>query len=93
MGITPHGFTKGLRGGADAPPAAVPPTREASAQRTVDAASPDGPRPRMRQSQSDRHKVNMMDVFGLKPPFPVVGTNVSFQGEPTLFDQTGGGSI
>ena len=47
----------------------------------------------MRQSQSDRHKVNMMDVFGLKPPFPVVGTNVSFQGEPTLFDQTGGGSI
>ena len=44
-------------------------TREASAQRTVDGASPDGPRPRMRQSQCDRHKVKMMDVFGREPTF------------------------
>ena len=69
MGITPHGFTKGSCGGADAPPAAVPPsrtTREASAQRAVDGASPDGPGPRMRQSQCDRRKVKMMDVFGPK---------------------------
>ena len=41
-------------------------TREASAQRTVDGASPDDPRPRMRQSQCDHHKVKMIDVFGLK---------------------------